>query len=125
MLNYNAANQVIVLIVLFSTTYNIIDNTLLIHQITVDKLHIFIFIIYYKRFILNQKLKYHSHIMHTRQSLNKLNTINYVILQDIFIYLNYNKFNLSLVKTHLYPVRNTSILQHILPILILNYEAIK
>lgn len=115
----------IVLIVLFSTTYNIIDNTLLIHQITVDKLHIFIFIIYYKRFILNQKLKYHAHIMHTRQSLNKLNTINYVILQDIFIYLNYNKFNLSLVKTHLYPVRNTSILQHILPILILNYEAIK
>jgi len=64
------------------------ENTILIHQIIDDDFHISIFIIYYKWFILNQKFKYHMHIMHTRQSLNKLNIISYIILQDIILYIS-------------------------------------
>jgi len=64
------------------------DNNILIHQIIDEDFHISIFIIYYKRFILNQNLKYHIHIMHTRQSLNKLNTMNYIIIQDIIYYIS-------------------------------------
>jgi len=64
------------------------ENTILIHQIIDDDFHISIFIIYYKWFILNQKFQYHTHIMHTRQSLNKLNIISYIILQDIILYIS-------------------------------------